>query len=225
MSSQKLILTIIPARMGSQRLARKNLRELGGIPLIVRAIQKCRDCGAFDEVWVNSENSQFGKIATSEGVHFHQRPVALGGNAATSEQYIAEFLESHPCEWVVQVHSIAPLLTACEIRAFVEYVHKSTADVVLSYEPVQIECAYLGKPVNFTFAEKTNSQELQPIQRISWSITAWRRSSFLSAVSRGECATYSGKVDYYPVSPLASHVIKTEQDLKIAEALLPLVED
>jgi hypothetical protein len=114
---------------------------------------------------------------------------------------------------------------ASEIRAFVEYVHKSTADVVLSYEPVQIECAYLGKPVNFTFAEKTNSQELQPIQRISWSITAWRRSSFLSAVVRGECATYSGKVDYYPVSPLTSHVIKTEQDLKIAEALLPLVED
>lgn len=210
--------------MGSQRLARKNLRELGGVPIIVRAIRKCLDCCEFNEVWVNSENSQFGEIAASEGVHFHQRPEELGGHAATSEQYIAEFLDSHPCEWVVQVHSIAPLLTASEIRAFVEYVQKSTADVVLSYEPIQIECTYLGKPVNFTFAEKTNSQDLQPIQRISWSITAWRRSSFLSAVARGECATYSGKVDFYPVSPLASHVIKTEQDLKIAEALLPLVE-
>ena len=220
-----MILALIPARMGSQRLARKNLRELGGVPLIVRAIRKCLECCCLGEIWVNSENSQFGEIATSEGVHFHQRPDALGGNAVTSEQYIAEFLDSHPCEWVVQVHSIAPLLTTSEIRAFVEYVQKSTADVVLSYESIQIECAYLGKPVNFTFAEKTNSQELQPIQRISWSITAWRRSSFLSAVARGECATYSGKVDYYPVSPLASHVIKTEQDLKIAEALLPLVED
>jgi CMP-N-acetylneuraminic acid synthetase len=220
-----MILAIIPARMGSQRLAKKNLRELGGVPLISRVIRKCKSAGVFHEVWVNSEHPDFGNIATSEGAHFHQRPEDLGNDRATSEQYIAEFLVSHTCEWVVQVHSIAPLLTASEIRAFVEYVHKSTADVVLSYEPVQIECAYLGKPVNFTFAEKTNSQELQPIQRISWSITAWRRSSFLSAVVRGECATYSGKVDYYPVSPLASHVIKTEQDLKIAEALLTLVEN
>jgi CMP-N-acetylneuraminic acid synthetase len=51
-----MFFALIPARMGSQRLARKNLRELGGIPLIVRAIQKCRDCGEFDEIWVNSEH-------------------------------------------------------------------------------------------------------------------------------------------------------------------------
>jgi CMP-N-acetylneuraminic acid synthetase len=218
-------LALIPARMASQRLAKKNLRELGGVRLISRAIRKCKSAGVFDEVWVNSEHPDFGNIAAAEGVHFHQRPEELGNNQATSEQYIAEFLKKHECDWVVQVHSIAPLLTVSGIQKFVEYTKHSNADVVLSFEPIQIECSLGGVPINFKFSEKTNSQELQPIQRISWSITAWRRSSFLSAVARGECATYSGKVDYYPVSPLASHVIKTEQDLKIAEALLPLVED
>lgn len=211
--------------MGSQRLARKNLRELAGVPLIVRAIRKCLACGEFDEVWVNSENSQFGEIASAEGVKFHQRPEALGGNAATSEQYIAEFLREYECEWLVQVHSIAPLLSTVEIADFVRHVKQSDADVVLSYEPIQIECAYEGRPVNFTFVEKTNSQDLPPVQRISWSITAWRRDAFLAATARGECATYAGKVEFYPVSSLASHVIKTEEDLRVAEALLPLVEE
>jgi len=219
------IVALIPARMGSQRLARKNLRELGGIQLIVRAIRKCLAAGVFDEVWVNSEHSDFGPIAKTEGAEFHQRPEELGNNQATSEQYVAEFLRRHECKWVVQVHSIAPLLTVDEVRGFVEFVRQTAADVVLSYEPIQIECAYKGQPVNFTFEEKINSQELTPLQRISWSITAWRRHAVLTAVDQGKCATYAGKVDFYPVGALASHVIKTEDDLRIAEALLPLVEE
>jgi CMP-N-acetylneuraminic acid synthetase len=217
-------LALIPARMGSQRLPQKNLRELCGVPLIVRAIRKCVDCSEFNEVWVNSENVKFAEIASAESVKFHQRPEALGGSTATSEQYIAEFLQAHECEWVVQVHSIAPLLTTAEVTAFVRHVKQCDADVVLSYEPIQIECAYKSQPVNFTFEEKTNSQDLTPLQRISWSITAWRRSAFLEALNSGNCATFSGKVEYFCLSWFASHVIKTEEDLRIAEALLPLVK-
>jgi CMP-N-acetylneuraminic acid synthetase len=218
------VLAMIPARMGSQRLPRKNLAELDGVPLIVRAIRKCRDVGCFDEIWVNSEHPDFGPVAEKEGVNFHQRPQELGNNQATSEQYIAEFLKKHECDWLVQVHSIAPLLTTKEVRDFVGSLESSSADCVLSYEPVQIECSYQGQPVNFTYTEKTNSQDLEPIQRISWSITAWRRKPYLKAVEAGTCATYAGKVDYYPVGHLAGHVIKTQRDLDVAEALLPLVE-
>ena len=218
------IVALIPARMGSQRLAQKNLRELGGLPLIVRVIRKCVNCSEFDEVWVNSENIRFGEIALAESVKFHQRPEALGGNMATSDQYIAEFLQAHECEWVVQVHSIAPLLTTAEVAAFVRQVRLCDADIVLSYESIQIECAYKGQPVNFTFDEKTNSQNLSPLQRISWSITAWRRAAFLDALDSGFCATYSGQIEYFRLSWFASHIIKTEEDLRIAEALLPLVK-
>jgi len=217
-------IAMIPARMGSQRLRAKNLRELAGVPLIARAIRKCRAAAVFDEVWVNSEHPAFGEIAAAEGVRFHQRPEELGSNQATSEQFVREFLEKHSCEYVFQVHSIAPLLTAQEVRGFVEAMRASEFDCLLSYEPIQIECAIGGAPVNFVYSEKTNSQELRPIQRIAWSITGWRRSTYLEAAGAGRCATYAGRIGMHPVSHLAAHVIKTEEDLQFAEAVLPLVE-
>jgi CMP-N-acetylneuraminic acid synthetase len=217
-------IVMIPARMGSQRLAKKNLRELAGISLIVRAIRKCIETNCFDEIWVNSEHEDFGPIAEAEGVHFHKRPDALGNNQATSEQYIAEFLEKHDCLSIYQVHSIAPLLTPDDVTNFVKYMESSDFDSLLSTEEIQIECAFQNHPINFTFDSKTNSQELDPIQRVSWSITGWRRNTFLKAAHSGHCATYSGKVGFYPISKLAAHVIKTEADLVFAEAVLPLVE-
>ena len=215
---------MIPARMGSQRLAKKNLRELAGISLIVRAIRKCIDAKSFDEIWVNSEHDDFGPIAETEGVYFHKRPKELGDNQATSEQFITEFFEKHECKTLYQVHSIAPLLTVNDVLSFVGHMESSDYDCLLSTEEIQIECAFQNQPINFSFDSKTNSQELEPVQRVSWSISGWKKDTFLSAVNSGQCATYSGKVGFYPISRLAAHVIKTEADLEFAEAVLPLVE-
>jgi len=49
------VLAMIPARMGSQRLPKKNLALLDGVPLINRAIWICRAAGCFDQIWVNFE--------------------------------------------------------------------------------------------------------------------------------------------------------------------------
>lgn len=218
----KKIIAMIPARMGSQRLKQKNLREIDGVPIITRAIRKCKEAGVFDEIYVNSEHPDFGAIARQEGVSFHLRPAELGSNTATSEQYIYEFLTGHECEYIIQVHSIAPLLTAEEVKGFTTFFINSSYDILLSIVNEQIECAYRGEPVNFTYTEKTNSQDLDPVQRITWSITGWKRSIYLNAFETGQCATYTGAVGYYPISRPAGIIIKTEEDLKMAEALYRL---
>ena len=213
-------IAMIPARMGSQRLKKKNLRELKGVPLITRAIRKCIEANCFDEIYVNSEDEAFRAIAEAEGVKFYQRPDILGNNDATSEDYITDFLRNHDCDRILQVHSIAPLLSVDEVRRFTEEFIKSGVDVYLSCIEDQIEVAIECKPVNFTFDKKTNSQELTPTQRVTWSITGWRRETFLKAKNIQHTATYAGTIGFFAVSGFSGHVIKTEADLKIAEALL-----
>jgi CMP-N-acetylneuraminic acid synthetase len=216
------VIAMIPARMGSQRLSRKNLRLLNGVPLIVHAIRKCKEAGVFDEIWVNSEDVAFSEVAAGEDVSFHQRPKELGNDSATSEDFVTEFFRTHECDGLAQVHSIAPLLPAIEVRGFMNAWQESGTDVMLSCILDQIEVAYDDKPVNFTFARKTNSQDLRPTQRITWSITGWKRAAFLEAADKGTTATYYGSIGFYPVSSISGHVIKTQIDLDIAEALLPL---
>ena len=211
-------IAVIPARLGSQRLKKKNLKPLCGKPLITRAIHKCIEADCFDEIYVNSESLVFKEIAEKEGVNFYHRAEHLGNNSATSEDFISDFLQNIDCSWVFQVHSIAPLLTAKEVESFVSFAENSDYQSIFSCIEDQIEVAYMNSPVNFNFSQKTNSQDLKPVQRITWSISGWKKESFLDAINKNKCATYNGKIGFFKVSPISGHVIKTKDDLKIAEA-------
>jgi CMP-N-acetylneuraminic acid synthetase len=212
-------IAMVPARMGSQRLKQKNLIPLRGEPLIVHAIRKCRDAGVFDEIWVNSEHTAFSEIAEREGVSFHPRPAHLADNLATSEQFVAEFLEARECDYLFQVHSIAPLLTVPSLKQFVAEMQRGEADVLLSVVDEPLEAFCRDEPVNFSLTTKTNSQDLAPIRRISWSVTGWRRETYLRAARAGQCATYAGRVALFSVNKMAGLAIKTPEDFAIADAL------
>ena len=74
MKKDKTIFAMIPARMGSQRIAMKNVALLKGNPLIYYAIQAAKEAGIFDRIIINSENILFSKIAKRYNVEFYQRP-------------------------------------------------------------------------------------------------------------------------------------------------------
>ena len=67
-------ITMIPARLGSQRLKKKNLELFGDHTLIEHAILKCKQSEVFDEIYVNSESEVFekyyGKVSFDESYIF-----------------------------------------------------------------------------------------------------------------------------------------------------------
>lgn len=218
------VICMIPARLGSQRLKQKNLRTLNGVPLFALAVRKALSAGVFDEVWANTESDELGRLALSEGAQFHKRPEKLADNTATSEDFVYEFFSRHECDYVVQLHSIAPLLSVEEIKGFTELLTESGCDTLLSVEEIILECLFDGSPVNFTFARKENSQDLKPVEKIAWSITGWKRETYMKAYESGGCGTYSGDVKSFSLKKYSAHVIKTEEDLRIAETLYSITE-
>ena len=68
------IIGMIPARLGSKRVPKKNLRLLNGRPLISYNIETAVKSGVLDEVYVNSEAEIFSNIAKEYGARFYKRP-------------------------------------------------------------------------------------------------------------------------------------------------------
>ena len=64
------VIAMIPARLGSQRLKRKNLEEINKKSLVEIAIDKCVEADCFDEIWVNSESELIGNIALKKNIFF-----------------------------------------------------------------------------------------------------------------------------------------------------------
>ena len=218
------IIAMIPARLGSQRLKKKNLEMFGEFTLIEHAIIRCIKSNIFDDIYVNSESEVFADYAKKHKVKFYKRPALLGNNQATSEEFVEDFLNNIECESLYQIHSITPLLSAEKIREFVQFCESHPEfNTVLSCIHDQIEVAYQNQPINFTFNKKTNSQELKPTQRITWSATKWSKSSYLNAKKNKSIGTYSGNVGFFEVPPFSGLAIKTIDDLIVANALRDLV--
>ena len=56
-------LALIPARGGSKRIPRKNIRPFCGTPIIGYSIRAALDCGAFDRVVVSTDDAEIAAVA------------------------------------------------------------------------------------------------------------------------------------------------------------------
>ena len=60
-------LCIIPARGGSKRIPRKNIKDFFGKPIIAYSIQVALECELFDEVMVSTDDNEIAEIAEQYG--------------------------------------------------------------------------------------------------------------------------------------------------------------
>lgn len=98
---------IIPARGGSKRLPRKNIRPFHGKPIIAYPIAAARASQLFDEVIVSTDDPEISRLAVVLGAHeVIHRPAALADDYATTAAVMR-----HAVNFLMEAG--APLETAC----------------------------------------------------------------------------------------------------------------
>ena len=64
------------------------------------------------------------------------------------------------------------------------------------------------------------TQDLEPVQLCAWTISIWRRKTFMESFEKEGHAVFSGKIGLYPIDPLKALKISYESEFKLAEELL-----
>jgi len=78
-------IAVIPARGGSKRIPRKNIKLFHGLPVIAYAIKAAKESDVFDEVFVSTDDEEIAEIAISFGATIPwMRPKALSDDYATT---------------------------------------------------------------------------------------------------------------------------------------------
>jgi len=214
-------IAMIPARIGSTRLKMKNLVLLDDKPLIYYAIRAAKESGVFNRIIINSDEKVFKDIAQRYGVEFYQRPKILGGSEIKSDQVVVDFLEKHPCKYIVWVNPIAPIQTGMEIKKIVDYCKKNSLDTLHTVKKKQVHCNYKNSPINYSYKEIfARTQDLIPVQSFVYTVMMWKSATFYEHYRKNGHAIFCGKVGFFEVNKLSGIIIKDKDDLFYAESVL-----
>ena len=130
------VVAIIPARGGSKGVTAKNLRPVGGVPLVVRAIRSALACDRIDEVVVTTDDAAIAETARAAGARVVDRPAGLAADESTSESALLHALDSLEGEGVhagivVFVQATSPFIDPSSLGRAVDRV-RAGEDVVFS---------------------------------------------------------------------------------------------
>ena len=217
------VVGMIPARLGSKRVPKKNLRLLGGKPMISYMIQAAQKSGVLNEIYLNSESEVFGQIAREQGIKFYKRPEALSSDKTINDEFVVDFINNVEADILVQLVPTSPLITANEIQGFVKHMTDGKYDTLVSVVDHQIACLYQEKAINFsTWEPHKSSQEMTAVQSYACVLMAWTYASLRKNLKRHGCVYHggSGKIGYYPLKGLSTIDIDNEEDFILAEVAL-----
>lgn len=217
----KKIFAMIPARIGSQRLKKKNLALINKKPLIEYVIDSAKKTKFFNEIYINSDDKVFKKIAQKKNINFYLRNKKLGSSNVKSDDVVNDFLKNNKCDIVVWVNPIAPLQEPKEIKKVIKYFIKKKLNSLITTNKLKNHAIFKDKPLNYKIEERfSKTQDLKPVEIMVYSIMMWKSDSFVKAYKKNKKAILHGRVGYYPVSKFSGIIVKDKMDLEIVSTIL-----
>lgn len=168
-------LAIIPARGGSKRIPRKNLRLFAGSPVITYSVRAAIATGCFDEIIVSTDDDEIAEVSRAFGA---STPFIRPSELSDDHSILIDVVR-HAILWyqdrgqvvseVCCIFATAPFVTSDTLLQGLELLHKSGRSFALSVTsfpcPVQRAIRLLSDgSINAMYPEfrETRSQDLEP---------------------------------------------------------------
>ncbi len=143
------MLGIIPARGGSKGVPRKNVRKIGGKPLIAHTIEAALATKGITRLVVSTEDEEIADVARAYGAEIpFMRPQELATDTSSvidTYIYTIEQLkaEGEKVDEFAIMQATSPFRTTQDIDAAIELFHKKSADSVISVVETEHPLAWI----------------------------------------------------------------------------------
>lgn len=219
-------IAIIPARGGSKGIPGKNLRIVGGAPLIAHAIRAARGAKSVSRVVVSTDSAAIAAAARAESAEVIRRPPSISGDTASSESALLHVLKRlatkegyHP-DTVVFMQCTSPLTLPEDIDATVAALNSRKADsafTATTFHGFVWSKTTRGEAigVNHDKANRPRRQDRKPEYLENGAVYAMRTDGFLASKHR-----FFGRTVLSIMPPERTLDIDNFDDLERADELL-----
>jgi len=227
LAKMKDCIAIIPARGGSKGIPGKNLKVLGGRPLLAWTILAASAAKKIGKIFVSTDDAQIAAVAEQYGASVIWRPSEISGDAASSESALIHALvsvrdageEIDDQRTCVFLQCTSPLTTGEDIDAVVDKLVQEEADSAFSVVGfdyfVWREANGQAEGINHDKTFRPRRQDREPQYVENGAIYAMRIGGFLEAKHR-----FFGKTVFHAMPRERCWEIDEPVDFEIAENLL-----
>ncbi len=218
-------LVVIPARGGSKGLPRKNIKLLGGKPLIQYTIEAAREVFPDEVICVSTDDVVIMKVVESLGLAVpFLRPVDLATDEAGTHEVLQhakafyELEKNYTPDTIILLQPTSPFRTAQHIREALTYFDED-CDMVLSVKETKANPYYVlmeeneyGWLVKSKEGHFTRRQDCPIVWELNGAIYIYR-----SSILDKKAFQYVSKKRKYVMNEMSSLDIDTEFDWQVAE--------
>ena len=223
------VVAVIPARGGSKGVPRKNLRRVGGVPLVARAIAAAQASSGIDRVIVSTDDAEIAAIAHEWSAQVVMRPASLADDTASSESALLHVLDALEAAGVevsilVFIQPTSPFVDSRDLDAAVDLVRTDRHDSVFSAVETygflwSLDSAGGALGINHDASVRPRRQDRDPHYLETGAFYVLHAAGFRAARHR-----FFGRVGLVEVAERTAIEIDSEEQLGLAQATAELVD-
>ena len=221
---------VIPARGGSKGVPQKNLRRVGGVPLVARAIAAARASSLIDRVVVSTDDAEIAAVSREWGAHVLERPAELSGDTASSESALVHALNALEADGIeigvlAFLQATSPFIDPDDLDAAVALVSAGSFDSVFSAIETYgflwgVDASGAATGLNHDAAFRPRRQDREPHFLETGAFYVMDAAGFRAAGHR-----FFGRIGTVQVAESTAIEIDSLEQLELARAISPLTGD
>jgi len=223
---KKQILAIVPARGGSKGIPQKNIRKLGGTPLIGITLRELSKVDKDLNVLVSTDDPAIAEIAARFGCPVQElRPPDLAQDDTAMIDVVIDAIEKNNCNYVLLLQPTSPFRTSEHINKFLTYCIDKDLESAVSISKVskhpslmyKMSASGLISPFVEGIKATARRQDLEDIHALDGALY-WASTEHLYKFKR----FISDSTHGFELSSYIPIDLDTEKDWQLAEAVIKL---